>query len=285
MNNDTYAFALRNVLTEIRNVCPDVQTSFLFDKKATVIAGDADTPAEVINEVVSSLEGILEKADTIGGLNSMVIEGSKSNVHISYINDMYLTIIASRKTDMQYLQTFARVLIPTVIKLLDSLDSTSIKQFPPSRPLLETEEEETPLEQDETLVEPKGMKELREELFGERTSEVEETMDVNEGASEQSEIELPSEQLIVESFGGLLVRNDTVQISEDIVNQWEETLNGKDIDHVEIESFNGQTTQCKVKKLDGSKLENKAIIRIPEKLCQTLEIRKGELVRVKPAIS
>jgi predicted regulator of Ras-like GTPase activity (Roadblock/LC7/MglB family) len=285
MNNDTYTFALRNALTEIRNVCPDVQTSFLFDKKATVVAGDADTPAEAINKVVSSLEGILEKADTIGGLNSLIIEGSKSNVHISYINDMYLTIVASKKADMEYLQTVARVLIPTVIKLLDSLDPTSLRQFPPSRPSLEPVEEEAQLEQDEASVKPKSAKELREELFNEGTSEAEDVTEADEGVIEYPEKELPSKQLIVESFGGLLVRNDTIQISRDIIDQWEETLDGKEIDLVEIESFNGQTSQCKVKKLDDSKLENKAIIRIPEKLCQTLEIRKGELVRVKPVIT
>ena len=61
-------------------------------------------------------------------------------------------------------------------------------------------------------------------------------------------------------------------------------MDNKDINLVEIESFNGKTSQCKVKTLDGSKLENQAIIRIPDKLCQTLHIKKGELVRVKPVV-
>jgi len=43
MSRETYAFALKNALTEIRNVCPDVQASFLFDKEATIIAGDTET--------------------------------------------------------------------------------------------------------------------------------------------------------------------------------------------------------------------------------------------------
>ena len=82
-----------------------------------------------------------------------------------------------------------------------------------------------------------------------------------------------------------MVRNDTVQISEDIMSQWEELLDGKEINLVEVESFNGKTSQCKVKTLDYSKLENRAVIRIPDKLCHTLDVKKGELVRIKPVIN
>lgn len=263
MSKETYAFALKNALTEIRNVCPDVQTSFLFDKKATVVAGDAETPEATTERVVKSLEGILEKADAIGGLNSLVIEGSKGNVHISCVNDMYLTMIAAKNADMKYLETVARVLIPTVIKLLDSLGPTPLKHLPPSHTLLEPEKEKE-----------KDLQEVEDE---DESEEIEEEF--------EPELELPSNQLIVESFGGLLVRSDTVQISEDIMSQWEELLDDKKIDIVEVESFNGKTSQCKVKTIGDSKLENKAIIRIPEKLCQTLDIKKGELVRVKPVIA
>lgn len=261
MNNEAYAFALQNALTEIRNVCPDVQTSFLFDKDATVIAGDAETPEATVERVVGSLEGILEKADTIGGLNSLVIEGSKGNAHVSCVNDMYLTMITSKKADMKYLETVARVLIPTVVKLLDSLGPAPLRHTRPSH----------------ALSKPDLEKDLEDELDEEETGDDEE--------ESMPELELPSNQLIVESFSGLLVRGDTVQISEDIMSQWEEFLDGKAINLVEIEAFNGQTRQCKVKTLDGSKLENKAVIRIPEKVCQTLDIKKGELVRVKPAIT
>ncbi len=261
MNNEAYAFALQNALTEIRNVCPEVQTSFLFDKDATVIAGDAETPEATVERVVGSLEGILEKADTIGGLNSLVIEGSKGNAHVSCVNDMYLTMITSKKADMKYLETVARVLIPTVVKLLDSLGPAPLRRTRPSH----------------ALSKPDPEKDLEDELDEEETGDDEE--------ESMPELELPSNQLIVESFSGLLVRGDTVQISEDIMSQWEEFLDGKAINLVEIEAFNGQTRQCKVKTLDGSKLENKAVIRIPEKVCQTLDIKKGELVRVKPAIT
>lgn len=272
MNNEAYAAALKNALTEIRNVCPDVQTSFLFDKEATLVAGDSETPEATLSRVVTSLEGVLNKAETLGGLNSVVIEGSKGSIHISCVDDMYLTMVTSKDADMRYLETVARVLIPTVIKLLDSLDPTPLRHSPPAPHSLKSEAEEE-LKIDE-----------EEELQEEADAEEQETKEVDK-EEPMPLVELPSNQLIVESFGGLLVRSDTVQISDEIMSQWEELLDGKDVGIVEVESFNGKTSQCKVKALDDSKLENKAVIRIPEKLCQTLDIKKGELVRVKPVIS
>jgi len=260
MSNQAYAFALKNALTEIRNVCPDVQSSFLFDNEASVVAGDEETPEASVERVMKSLEAILDKADTLGGLNSLLIEGSNGNVYISSVKDLYLTMVASKKADMRYVETVARVLIPTVMKLLDSLDSAPLRPLPPTR------------------LSTKPMAVAKEELQQEQEEDSKE-------AEEPLEPELPSNQLIVESFGGLLVRGDTVQISEDLMSQWEEFVDGKEIDLVEIESFHGKTSQCKVKTVDNSKLDNKAIIRIPDKLCQALDVRKGELVKVKPLIS
>ncbi len=263
MNEEIYGIALKNALTEIGNVCPDIQASFLFDKEANVVAGDAKTPEDTVEKVVKSLEGILDKADTIGGLNSLIIEGSKGNVHLSSVNDLYLTLIASKTADMKYVETVARVLIPTVIKLLDNLGPTPLRQLPPSHILPETKEEQVE-------VEDKKDSEEEKEIAGDE---------------DLPDFDLPSNQLIVESFGGLLVRSDTVQISEEILSPWEELLDGKKISHVEVEAFNGQSRECKVKALSESKLGNKATIRIPEKICQNLDIKKGELVRVRPVIT
>lgn len=278
MSNEAYALALKNALTEIRNVCPDVQTSFLFDKEATLVAGDSETPETTLGRVVESLEGVLDKAETLGGLNSIVIEGSKGNVHISRVSDMYLTMVASKDADMRYLETVARVLIPTVIKLLDSLDPTPLRHLPPSHSLLKSEVKE------ESKVDDEDEDDEEDEHHEEADEEEKDTKEADKKES-LPQLELPSNQLIVESFGGLLVRSDTVQISDEIMSQWEDLLEGKKIGNVEIESFNGKASQCKVKALDDSKLENKAVIRIPEKLCQTLDIKKGELVRVKPVTS
>ncbi len=56
------------------------------------------------------------------------------------------------------------------------------------------------------------------------------------------------------------------------------------IDQVEIETFGGNSTLCKVKEINDQKLKGKNMIRIPEKLCNTLEIKKGDMVKVKPML-
>jgi predicted regulator of Ras-like GTPase activity (Roadblock/LC7/MglB family) len=277
MSKEAYATALKNALTEIRNVCPDVQTSFLFDKDAVLITGDSETPEAASGRVAKSLESVLNQAETLGGFESIVIEGSKGNIHVSRVSDMYLAIVTSKDADMRYVETVGRVLIPTVIQLLDRLGPTPLRQLPPSHSLFESDVKEDVKISDKR-------EEEENEPYGETDADKTETNEPDENEP-PSKFELPSNQLIVESFGGLLVRSDTVQISGEIMSQWQDQLEATKIETVEIESFNGKTSQCKVKALNGSKLENKAVIRIPEKLCQTLDIKKGELVRVKPLAS
>ena len=253
MTDETRSFALETTLNEIRNACPNVQASFLLDKEANIIARDSETSEADVEQISELLDAMLEKADAIGGLNALVIEGSKGNVHLSSIEDMYLTLVAPKKTDMENLQTIPRVLIPTVIKILDTLP-TSPKRPIPKIPVTEPEkmEEDEPEEEDE---------------IDEETSDVEN--------------ELSSTQLIVESYSGLWVRGDTVQISKQVAETLQDALHGKEVDLVEVETFNGRSSQFKVKTLDDSKIEGR-IIRIPEKGCHTLKVEKGELVRVKP---
>jgi predicted regulator of Ras-like GTPase activity (Roadblock/LC7/MglB family) len=270
--NEAYASALSNALTEIQNICPDVKASFLLDKKANLIAGDVGTPRVTVDSVASALETVIEKSETIGGIDSLVVEGSKGSAHITSVDDTLLVMIANKHVDMKYLQTVSRVLIPTILKLSDHVNPTSLKQSPPYPSLFEpTEVEEAPIEE---IDEPERVDEdeLKEP---EREPEKEPVR----------ELDLPSNQLIVETFGGLLVRSDTVQICKDIMSEWEDAVDGKRINLVEIEAFNGEAKQCKVKSVDESKLENKAVIRIPEKICQSLDIKKGELVRVTPVVA
>ncbi|MBX5326159.1 MAG: hypothetical protein ACQXXH_04340 [Candidatus Bathyarchaeia archaeon] len=275
MYDEAYSAALQNALTEIRNICPDVHTSFLFDKDGSIIAGDNGTQEYNLEKTVNSMEGIFEKAETIGGLDALVIYGNRGKVHISCVNDMYLALVASEKADMTYIQTISRVLIPTVIKLLDSITSTPFKPAPPKPPELspfplkkEPEmkvEEDAFVDEEEDMTKPITKPEEPEPIEKETLDEV-------------------SNQLIVDTLGGLLVRGDTVEVDPHVLEEWTQTYSDTEIREVEIETFNGNSTQCKVKPIKDSKLEGKGLIRIPEKVCQALEVRKGELVKVSPLI-
>jgi predicted regulator of Ras-like GTPase activity (Roadblock/LC7/MglB family) len=268
---ENHSQILKNTLVEIRNVCPDVKASFIFDKEATLIAGDEETKESTLGKVLGSLDGILKKADAIGGLDSLVVEGSKGSVHIIPTNELYLAMVSAKNADTKYLETIGRVLIPTVMKLVDGFGPTPLRRLPKSPDFLKPQDEDVP--------------EKSEEMLEEETEEEEEPDKVDEFDEMAPDMELPSNQLIVETFSGFLVRSDTVQISEEIMEQWEAALDGKEVSLVEVEAFNGKSSECKVKTVDSTKLENKAIIKIPEKLCQELDIDKGELVRVKPVLN
>lgn len=223
MHKELYAVALNNALNEIRNVCPDVSCSFIFTKDNLVVAADEQAAEEIIEKTLHSFQSIDAKArDTIGGLTTLRINGTKGKAGISSVNNMYVAMAASEKADLVCLQSVTRVVVPTMLRLLEGVEGIA----------------PTPLK---------------------RT---------------------PSQQLIVDTLSGFFV-GSSVEIDPQILEQWSEILNVK-VDEVEIEAFGGKTTQCKAKEIGEAKLRGKGIIRIPEKTCKSLEVKKGELVKVKP---
>ena len=55
MSNEVYAFALKNTLNEIKNVCPDVSNTFIF-KDNKLVAKDETTTEENINQTINAFE-------------------------------------------------------------------------------------------------------------------------------------------------------------------------------------------------------------------------------------
>ncbi len=103
-----------------------------------------------------------------------------------------------------------------------------------------------------------------------------------------------SKELIVDILGGFFA-GDSVQIDAETLLEWtknkDPSLSKKlterehleeIIEHVRIETFAGNSTLCKVKEISDKKLAGKNIVRIPDKVCNTLEVKKGDLVKVEP---
>jgi hypothetical protein len=272
MDTEVYSFALKNTLNEIQNVCPGVTNTFMFKEGGEIIAGDKNTPEKTMQHVVEAFDGILEKAESIGGVECITLEGNNGSVNVSHMNDLYLVTVTSKKADVNYVNTITRVLVPTILKLLEKIHSTPLKSDSPTSkrgpefPIVKKFEE--PVEE---YTEEPEIEEPKETVEREITPEPQLP-------------EPPVNQLIVENLGGLLVPSDTVRIDNEILSQWEELYVDKKIVEVEVGTFDGKTTRCKVKPIKGSKYEGKGIIQMPEKMQLELEIKKGELVRVKPII-
>ena len=281
LDKEVYSIALKNTIDEMRNACPDIQHAFMFTETGEIIAGDADTSEKVMIRVIDAFDGIMERAEAIGGIETITIEGGKGTVTLSRFGENYLITATSEKADMKYVGTLTRVLIPTVLKVLEKLSPTPTKKSStPAKPAAEVETELEPLEvKEESVEEPTEETEMEEPI-----EEAQPKPEPTEPTPEALPIEPQATQLIVENLGGLLVPSDTVRIDSEMLSEWENTLGGKPVELVDIETFDGKTLRCKVKPIKDSKYNGKGVVQMPEKVQLTLEIKKGELVRVTPVV-
>jgi predicted regulator of Ras-like GTPase activity (Roadblock/LC7/MglB family) len=237
MNRDPYAIALSNAMTEIKKAYPDIKNSFIFTKNGTVISGDQETDEKTMNNVLESFENLKEKAKAIGNLKGFHITGKNGKLTLSKIKDMYLLLATSKHADKNHIYSITHVIIPTILKTLETFAPTHLQFTPPKK-------------------------------------------------------------LIVDTLSGFFA-GDSVQIDAEILMDWTKNndprarvkaaITGEQntqeiIDQVQIETFGGNAALCKVKEINDQNLKGKNMIRIPEKLCKTLEINKGDLVKVKPAL-
>jgi hypothetical protein len=302
MSNEVYALALKSTLQEIQNACPDVTSNFIF-KDGEIIAKTKNTEEETATQTINAFNDITERADVIGGLEAVTIQGAEGKINIAAMNDFYLTTVSSKEADEKYVNTLTRVLIPIVIKLVEEIQSASeenetITNYDEAPTTVEpepVEDEVTEEIADEPAYEPADEVDEANDTENEQPEEPEEETAAPELYEEPEPVELevyddpllpepPVTQLMVENLGGLLVPSDTVRIGQEVIAQWKELYSDKKINEVEVEALNGKSTRCKFKQIKKSKDSGKGIIKMPEKIQLTLETASGELVTVKPIV-
>ncbi len=267
-------FAVQTVLNEIKNVSPAVSNNLLFNMNGEIVATDNDTSSLTALHTAKTLRTLAEKADIIGGLESVTVYGSHRRMNIVLTNDHYLATVASKESSPMSAESLTRILIPTVLRLIDNFQLTP-------EPTLQTKEPTISAEQAEESEEPPWS----------HTEQSESTASSRENG--QHELELDYEpsltepsatQFIIEHLGGLLAPPDTVRIDNTTIMEWNELYKDREISEVDLETLKGVTTRCKFKPIKDSKLEGKGVIQIPQKIQLTLQTSLGELVMVKPVI-
>jgi len=292
MNEEVYAAALKNALVEIKNVCPDINKAFILMDNGTIVAGDEQSVDPNVERAINSLQTLAEKATSVGGLDDLIIDGDKAKVYVSQVNGMYSVMALSKHANLPFLRTVNGIVLPTILKVLNGIGSENALPAPlkpaPIVPRIEPRpapfkslEEEVEEESEEETVEETREEPEAQELVEAPEEEVEEE---SEEESPRPVTDLPSQQLIVDKFGGFMVRADTVQLDYEVLERWGSMLNVKEISEVDIETFSGKTTRCKAKVINDQKFEGRGLIRIPEKTCEALDLKRGELVRVKPVV-
>ena len=303
MNSTIYASALKNTIGEIKNVCPEVSETFVF-KDSDIIAKTDSSSKKTLDQAILALNSIEKEAKTVCGIKSIRIEGKKGKINLTKMEKFNFATVLTNEADEKYVNTLTRVLVPTVIKLVDNIQL--------NLPKIEVENKEPPEPVKETLktiekiqdtlndlpVNEVPIVELIEVPASEKIQIAEEIQDTElpkiESQDETPKIiledetflaEPPVTQLIVEKLSGLLVSSDTVRIDKEIIEKWSELYEGKKIEMLYVENINGKNTQSKFRNIKSSKYAGKGVIRIPEKIQFALETSKGELVTIKPIIN
>jgi hypothetical protein len=272
MDSEVYSFALKNTLNEIREVCPGIKNLFIFRENGEILAGDENTAEESIVRGIDALDGMLEKAEAMDGVERMVFEGSKGRLNVSHMNELYIVTITGKGVDVDYVGDITQILVSTVLKLVKKISPAST----------DSDLDEPEKEPEESIVE--HVEEDTEELTGEPETKEQEEHEESETEPESILPKAEVNQFIVENLSGLFVPGDTVRVDNDILLKWKEMYENRRIEQVEIETFGGKSARCKLKPIKDAKYEGKGVIQTPEKIQTILEIRKGELVRVKPVI-
>ena len=273
MDSEVYAFALKNTLDEMQKACPEIKNAFVLDQNHTIIARDENTTEETLSRAVEVLNEMFGKADAIGGVDDLTIEGINGRMNVSRMDEIFLVTVTSRKANLNYVNTVTHVLVPTVLKLIEKLNPGPLKNnLIETEQKLETEPENSTVEQ---AAEPNQEEEEKAEEQAE--TPYEESM-------EKIVAEPPANQFIVEEMKGLLSPSDTVRIDNSVIEKWNELYEDNTIEEADVETFGGKSVRCKVKPIKDAKLEGQGKVQIPGKMQLVLDIKKGELVRVKPVV-
>ncbi len=273
MDSEVYAFALKNTLDEIQKACPEIKNAFVLDQNHTIIARDENTTEETLSQAVEVLNDMFGKADAIGGVDDLTIEGINGRMNVSRMDEIFLVTVTSRKANLNYVNTVTHVLVPTVLRLIEKLNHGPLKSnlIEPEQKL-EDEPENSTVEQ------------AAEPIQEEPTKAEEQAETPHEESMEKIVAEPPANQFLVEEMKGLLSPSDTVRIDNSVIEKWNELYEDKTIEEADVETFSGKSVRCKVKPIKNAKLEGQGKVQIPGKMQLVLDIKKGELVRVKPVV-
>ena len=264
---EAYSTALQNIINEFKNISPEITNTFIFKKNREILASNETTTEDQIKKLIATFNNTTDLAETIGGIETLTIQGTDSQLNITSINNLYLATVSSRTADQKIVKTLTHVLVPTVVKLVEQIaPELSENKLPKT-----IQPQDKPIEE---IVLPDEETEQNEPIPQSPLS----------FSSEPFLPEPPVNQFMVEKIGGILVPADTVRVDNEVISKWNNLYDGKEIMQVNIQTLDGKTTTCKFKPIKEAKNNATGIIQIPEKILQALQTSKGKLVMVKPVI-
>jgi len=293
---------LQTIVDEYSNLSPQTSNVFIFRKHGEMIAANQATNEDQTKPAIANFADLAVKTDLIGNLESLTINGVSDQLIISIIDGLYLATVSSKKANPKTLSSLSQVLIPTIVRLIDQQNFDKCEEVPQTfqtLPIDESIEEsivsqgeltvDSTLDSDECEEVSQTLQTLPDEEAIEDSviSQEEPNMDSDYEPESSMEPVLPKppiNQLMIEKIKGMLVASDTVRVDSEVIESWTELYGDKTL-LVNIQTLDGKETTCKFKPAKESKSNAKGIIQIPEKILQTLQASKGQLVMVSPEIA
>jgi len=259
---------LQIILNEFKTLSPETTNTLIFNSDGQTIANTKIQSEEETKKLLSDFCSIAQQAQTIGGIENLIIQAVDSQLTVTAMDNLYLTMVSSRAASQEIIKSLNLVVIPTIVKLINQRANLPVEtQSSPAIDLKEKPEEiATPPVIEEPIMESILEAEKPEKAF------------------ENILPFVPVNQLMVEKIVGLLVPADTVRIDSEVMAKWSNLYGGKQILMVNIEALDGKKTTCKVKPIKESKNNVKGAIQIPERILENLQTEKGKLVMVKPVV-
>ena len=256
---EAYSNPIQTIIDEIRTLSPETTNVLIFRNNGQTIANTQTGTENQTKKFVANFANISVQAQAIGGIENFTIQVAESQLNIIAVDDCFLVTVSSQTANQEILRAITKVVVPTVVRLVNQIDVKA------------KELEEKPYEE----LAMSASKEAKP--TNEPTPEIQQPF-------EPFLPKTPTNQFMVEKINGFMVAADTVRIDGEILEQWSNLYEGKQFSTVIIEALDGKKTTCKFRPIKDAKNSAKGIIQIPEKILQTLQTEKGNLVMVKPVI-
>lgn len=258
--------ALQIIIDEFKNISPDIKNAYIFSKNCETIASTELASEYQTKRFLAAFNLVADQAATIGGVETLTIQGTDNQLNVQCLNDRYLATVYSKTVDEKVIRALNKVIIPTVMSLIDQIGSKQASEPLTEQPIPEIETENKPIE--------------AAALLNESTDE--------EDLPLVPDTVLPppsANQFMVEKISGLLIPPDTVRVDSEVISVWNDLYGQNQITQVLIETLEGEETTCKFKPIKQEKQSVKGVIQLPEKILQMLHTSSGKLVLVKPVVT
>ena len=261
--NEEPSITLQTVISQFRDISPEITRAFVFKKDGEILASiEDDVGEDQAKKIAASFDEVANYADVIGGVEALTIQGVSSQLEVSSANNCYLATAASRAANERMIKALTRVIIPTVVKLLDQAGLSADNSWSDDEKQVDSTAEENAESSENDMQRMLPLSQSPEQVFPKP----------------------PVNQFMVEKISGLLVAPDIVRVNTEVVAKWNDMFGGKEITQVNVETLEGKAAVCRFKPMKEADGKAKGIIQIPERIMHALETGEGKLVVVKPLV-